>query len=272
MTTRERVDGAATGRAPWLLVVFALLATSLLLLPLLGLLLRAPWSTLTTQLHEPDVLDALRLSVVTASVTALICLVVGVPLAWLLARVDFTGRQLLRALVTVPLVLPPVVGGVALLTVFSRNGLVGQWLDDATGITIPFTTTAVVMAQTFVALPFLVLSVEGALRSSDPRFDEVAATFGASRQATFWRVTIPLAAPGIISGAVLAWARALGEFGATVTFAGNVPGVTQTLPLKVYRTFQSDPEAALAISLLLLAVSVAVLAALRERWLSGLAR
>lgn len=272
MRAVEHHAAPAIGRPPVRLVVLAMLAATMLLLPLLGLLVRAPWSTLATQLRDPDVLDALRLSVLTASLAALICMVVGIPLAWLLARVDFTGRQLLRVLVTVPLVLPPVVGGVALLTVFSRNGLIGKWLDGATGITIPFTITAVVMAQTFVALPFLVLSVEGALRSSDPRFDEVAATFGATRWGTFWRVTIPLAAPGILSGAVLAWARALGEFGATVTFAGNLPGVTQTLPLKVYRAFQSDPDAALAISLLLLAVSVAVLAALRERWLSGLAR
>lgn len=269
---RSRTEGAATGPPPWALVGAAGVAIAVLLLPLVGLLVRAPWSTLADQLTAPGILDALRLSLVTATLSSLICVLLGVPLAWLLARVAFRGRSLLRALVTVPLVLPPVVGGVALLTVFARNGLVGSWLFDATGVTIPFTPTAVMLAQTFVALPFLVLSVEGALRSTDASFDEAAVTLGATRWATFVRVTLPLAAPGIISGAILAWARALGEFGATITFAGNVPGVTQTLPLSVYRALQTDPDAALALSLLLLTVSIAVLAALRERWLSGVMR
>lgn len=273
MTTRRaRTDTAATGSPPWPLVLGAAVAILLLLLPLVGLLVRAPWSTLPDQLAAPGIADALRLSLVTATLSSLVCVVLGVPLAWLLARVEFPGRPLLRALVTVPLVLPPVVGGVALLTVFARNGLVGSWLYDATGVTIAFSTAAVVLAQTFVALPFLVLSVEGALRSTDASFDDAAATLGATRWATFVRVTLPLAAPGILSGAILAWARALGEFGATITFAGNFPGVTQTLSLRVYFTLQSNPDGALVISLLMLVVSIAVLAALRERWLSGVVR
>jgi molybdate transport system permease protein len=184
----------------------------------------------------------------------------------LLARVDFAGRSLVRVLVTVPLVLPPVVAGVALLTAFGRTGVVGAPLRDI-GVTIPFTTTAVVLAHTFVALPFFVVSVEGALRATNREYDEVAAVLGASRGHTFRRVTVPMAMPGVVAGMVLGWARSLGEFGATITFAGNFPGVTQTMPLAVYEALQSDPEAALVLSLVLLLVSLAVLALLRERWL-----
>jgi molybdate transport system permease protein len=168
-------------------------------------------------------------------------------------------------------VMPPVVGGVALLLAFGRNGVVGKYLDDWFGITLPFTTPAVVVAQTFVALPFLVISVEGAFRASDPRYDAAAATLGASRWTTFRRVTLPLAVPGIVSGAILSWARALGEFGATITFAGNFPGTTRTMPTQVYLALQTDPDAAIALSLALIVVSVLVLVALRERWLSGVA-
>jgi molybdate transport system permease protein len=196
------------------------------------------------------------------------CLIVGVPLAWVLARVSFPGRRLVRALVTVPLVLPPVVGGVALLLALGRNGLVGQWLDRWLGLTLPFTTPGVVLAEAFVALPFLVISVEGALRAADLRYEDAAATLGASRWTTFRRVTLPLIAPGIGAGAVLCWARALGEFGATITFAGNYPGRTQTMPLAVYLALETDPQAAIVLSLVLLAVSVLVLAGLRGRWLS----
>ena len=164
----------------------------------------------------------------------------GVPLAWLLARVEFPGRRLVRALVTVPLVLPPVVGGVALLLVFGRRGLVGGWLDSTFGITLPFTTTGVVLAEAFVAMPFLVIAVEGALRGADTRYEEAAATLGAGRWTTFTHVTLPLVAPGVAAGAVLCWARALGEFGATITFAGNFPGRTQTMPLAVYLALETD--------------------------------
>ncbi|WP_436763407.1 ABC transporter permease [Streptosporangium sp. V21-05] len=240
-----------------------------LTLPLAGLLVRAPWSTLAERLGEPRVLEALRLSLVTATVATLVCLLLGVPLAWLLARVAFPGRRLVRALVTVPLVLPPVVGGVALLLVLGRRGLVGQWLDTTFGVTLPFTTAGVVVAETFVAMPFLVISVEGALRAADLRFEEAAATLGASRWTIFRRVTLPLIAPGIVAGAVLCWARALGEFGATITFAGNFPGQTQTMPLAVYLALETEPEAAIVLSLVLLAVSVIILASLRDRWVSG---
>ena len=264
-----QVTGPVTGRVPWVLMVPAVAGLLFLVLPVAGLLVRAPWSTLGTRLAEPQVLDALRLSLVAATAATAICVVFGVPLAWLLARVEFAGRRIVRALVTVPLVLPPVVGGVALLLVLGRRGIVGQWLDQAFGITLPFTTAGVVVAETFVAMPFLVISVEGALRAADPRFEEAAATLGASRWTTFRRVTLPLVIPGVAAGAVLSWARALGEFGATITFAGNFPGRTQTMPLGVYLALETDPQAAIVLSLVLLAVSVIVLAGLRDRWISG---
>lgn len=221
-TPRKARRPRAPGRGvPLALLAPALLGLAFLLVPLLALVVRAPWSDLPEQLTSPAVWDALRLSLVCATTATALSLVVGVPLAWLLARTDFPGRSLVRALVTLPLVLPPVVGGVALLLALGRNGIVGQWLDEWFGITLPFTTAGVVLAETFVALPFLVISVEGTLRAADPRFEEAAATLGASRFTAFRRVTLPLIAPGVAAGAVLAWARALGEFGATITFAGN---------------------------------------------------
>lgn len=254
-------------RVPGPLLVPAALGVTFLVLPLVGLLVRTPWSELAGQLAEPAVGQALRLSLVSATFATALSLVLGVPLAWVLARSQARGRSVLRALVTVPLVLPPVVGGVALFLVLGRQGIVGSWLDDAFGITIPFTTTAVVIAQTFVAMPFLVISVEGALRAADTRFEDVAATLGAGRWTTFRRVTLPLVAPGVAAGAVLCWARALGEFGATITFAGNFPGTTQTMPLAVYLALQRDPDAAIVLSVVLLAVSLATLLLLRDRWL-----
>ncbi|THV30266.1 ABC transporter permease [Glycomyces paridis] len=253
-------------RIPAALLAPAVLGLAFLILPLAGLLARAPWSELPARLAEPAMLDALRLSLVTATAATALSLLFGVPIAWLLARGDFPGRSLLRALVTVPLVLPPVVGGVALLLVFGRNGIVGSWLHDRFDLTIPFTTTAVVLAMTFVSMPFLIVSVEGALRGADTRFEEAAATLGAGRWTAFTHVTLPMIAPGVLAGAVLCWARALGEFGATITFAGNFPGRTQTMPLAVYLALQTDMEAAIVLSLLLLAVSVIVLASLRDRW------
>jgi molybdate transport system permease protein len=253
---------------PLPLLLPALLGVVFLTLPLIGLLVRTPWSDIGQELRGTQVLQALRLSLITASLATAISLVLGVPLAWLLARAQFPGRRLLRALITVPLVLPPVVGGVALLLALGRRGIVGQYLDSWFGITLPFTTAGVVLAEAFVAMPFLVLSVEGALRAADPRFEDAAATLGASGFTTFRRVTLPLVAPGVAAGAVLAWARALGEFGATITFAGNFPGTTQTMPLAVYLALQDDPQAAIVLSLVLLAVSIAVLAALRERWMT----
>jgi len=226
---------------------------------------RAPWSHLREIVVTGPVLDALRLSLVCATSATVISLLLGVPLAWVLARSSAPGVRLLRALVTLPLVLPPVVGGVALLLAFGRRGILGRWLDAAFGITVPFTTGAVVLAETFVAMPFLVVAVEGAFRSMDVGYDEAAATLGAGRWFTFRRVTLPLIRPSLVAGAVLCWARALGEFGATITFAGNLQGVTRTMPLAVYVAMETDPEAAIALSLVLLAVSVAVLFALRGR-------
>lgn len=265
-TVASRPDRRAV-RVPVLLLVPAGLGLLFLVLPLAGLLIRAPWSTLPQRLAQPGILTALRLSLVTASLATLVCLALGVPLAWLLARVDFPGRRLVRALVTVPLVLPPVVGGIALLLVFGRRGIVGAWLDSTFGITLPFTTTGVVLAEAFVAMPFLVIAVEGALRGADARYEEAAATLGAGRWSTFTHVTLPLVAPGVAAGAVLCWARALGEFGATITFAGNYPGRTQTMPLAVYLALETDLQTAIVLSLILLTVSVTILASLRDRWL-----
>lgn len=256
-----------TTRIPVALLLPAVLGLLFLLLPVLGLLVRAPWSQLPNRLTQPQVLEALWLSLRTATLATLLCLILGVPLAWLLARVDFPGRPVVRALVTVPLVLPPVVGGVALLLAFGRNGIVGHWLDTTVGISLPFTTTGVVVAEAFVAMPFLVIAVEGALRGVDPRYEEAAATLGAGRWTVFTRVTLPLVAPGIAAGGVLCWARALGEFGATITFAGNYPGSTRTMPLAVYLALETDLPAAIVLSLVLLVVSVAILAALRDKWI-----
>jgi molybdate transport system permease protein len=243
------------------------LALLFLGLPIVGLLARAPWSRMWEILTSPTSLDALRLSLVTASAATVVTIVIGIPLAWLLARADFRGRGLARALVTVPLVLPPVVGGIALLLAFGRRGIVGQYLDSCCGITLPFSTPGVVVAETFVAMPFLVITIEGALRGLDTRFEDAAATLGAGRLTVFRRVTLPLIAPSIVAGIVLTFARALGEFGATITFAGNLQGVTQTLPLAVYVGLEGDPSEAIALSLVLLAVSVTVLVALRDKWL-----
>ncbi|MET7742600.1 molybdate ABC transporter permease subunit [Streptomyces sp. NPDC005385] len=261
--------GRLRGGAPLPLLLPALVGLTFLLLPLLALIVRAPWRSLPDQLAKPEVWQALQLSLFSATAATAVSLVLGVPLAWVLARTDFPGRGLVRALVTLPLVLPPVVGGVALLLALGRNGVVGKLLDSWFGITLPFTTAGVVVAEAFVAMPFLVISVEGTLRAADPRYEEAAMTLGASRFTAFRRVTLPLIAPGIAAGAVLAWARALGEFGATITFAGNFPGRTQTMPLAVYLALQSDPDAAIALSLVLLAVSIAVLAGLRDRWITA---
>ncbi|MFG3417221.1 ABC transporter permease [Micromonospora sp. NPDC047730] len=268
----RRTDGVRRRRGtgvPVALLLPAVLGLAFLVLPLVGLLARTPWATLPQRLTEPGVLTALRLSLLTATLATLLCLLLGVPLAWLLARVEFPGRRLVRALVTVPLVLPPVVGGVALLLVFGRRGLLGGWLDATFGITLPFTTAGVVLAEAFVAMPFLVIAVEGALRGADRRYEEAAATLGAGRWTTFTHVTLPLVAPGLAAGAVLCWARALGEFGATITFAGNYPGRTQTMPLAVYLALETDVQAAVVLSLVLLTVSVAILAGLRDRWITS---
>ena len=254
-------------RAPLPLAVPAAIAVAFLVLPLVGLLVRAPWSRLGELLAESSALDALRLSLLTATAATALSLFFGVPLAWVLARSRSSAVRVLRALVTLPLVLPPVVGGVALLLAFGRRGVLGQYLDLWFGLSLPFTTVGVVLAETFVAMPFLVVSVEGAFRTADHGLEEAAATLGSCPYATFRRVTIPLILPSVAAGSVLCWARALGEFGATITFAGNRPGVTQTMPLAVYQAFQTSPDAAIALSLVLLLVSITVLALLREWWL-----
>ncbi|HEU5269220.1 MAG TPA: ABC transporter permease [Jatrophihabitans sp.] len=238
-----------------------------LLLPLLALLVRAPWRGLHRLLSDSAGLTALRLSLECATAATALSVLFGVPLAWVLARVRLPGIGLLRAVVTLPLVLPPVVGGLALLLALGRNGVFGRWLYSATGYSLPFTTAGVIVAETFVAMPFLVLTVEGAIRSADRDLEEAAATLGASRGMVFGRITLPLVSPSLLAGSVLCWARALGEFGATITFAGNFPATTQTMPLAVYNRLEVDPEQAVALSLVLLAVAVAVLVALRDRWL-----
>jgi len=246
-----------------------LVAVAFLVLPLIGLIIRAPWARMGAVLSRSDSLQALQLSLWTSSLATAISLLIGVPLAWLLARTTFPGQRLLRALVTLPLVLPPVVGGVALLLAFGRAGFVGSLLNSWFGLTIPFTPAAVVMAETFVAMPFLIITVEGALRSADLGFEEAAATMGATKTTVFRRVTVPMIAPSLGAGAVLCWARALGEFGATITFAGSFPGQTETMPIAVYYALENDPDAAIALSLVLLLVSVVVLVSLRDRWLRG---
>jgi molybdate transport system permease protein len=251
-----------------LLVVPGTVAALLLVVPLVTLIANTPWGRLGDQLTSQAVRDALWLTALASVLTVVLCLLFGTPLAWLLARVDFPGRSLVRAAVIVPLVLPPVVAGVALVTAFGINGFLGRPLDSMFGITIPYTTTAVVIAHTFVSMPFYVLSVEGALRSSGERYDAVAATLGADRWTTFRRITLPLALPGVVAGAALAWARSLGEFGATITFAGNYPGTTQTMPSLIYTDLQSDPLVARTVSMVLLVVSVVVLVLLRNRWLT----
>jgi molybdate transport system permease protein len=260
--------GARLGRPPLLLVIPAALGALLLVVPLVTLVADTPWGGISDQLSTPAVRDALGLTVLASAMTVALCLLLGTPLAWVLARVAFPGRSLMRAAVLVPLVLPPVVAGVALVTALGRTGAIGRPLDEWFGVTIPYTTTAVIIAHTFVSLPFYVLSVEGALRSAGEEYDAVAATLGADRWTTFRRVTLPLALPGVLAGSALAWARSLGEFGATITFAGNYPGTTQTMPSLIYTELQNDPEVARTVSMVLLVVSIGVLALLRNRWLT----
>ncbi|WP_405900428.1 ABC transporter permease [Streptomyces sp. NBC_00727] len=253
-------------RAPIVLALPALLAVAFLLLPLAGILARTSWGELGGHLTSEGTTQALTLSLIVSGWALGLSLVLGVPLAWLLARVDFPGKVFVRSLVLLPMVLPPTVGGVALLLGFGRRGLLGPWLEDWFGITLPFHTSGAVLAATFVAMPFLVISLEGALGGLRPRYEETAASLGASPVRVFFTVTLPMVAPGLAAGAALTWARALGEFGATITFAGNLPGTTQTLPLQVYLLLQDSPEAATSVSLLLLVIAMAVLLALRGRW------
>jgi molybdate transport system permease protein len=240
-----------------------------LVVPAVALVVRAPWSKLGAIYREYQFWDALRVSIETSLEATLISVVLGVPLAWILARRTFPGRSLLRAAVTLPLVLPPVVGGIALFFALGQHGLVGQYLYRWFGWSLPFTQFGIVLAATFVSMPFLVVTVEGALRSSDQGLEEAAATLGASRWRVFTRVTLPLITPSLALGSVLCWARAIGEFGATTIFGGNIAGSTLTMPVLVLRVFQvsGDPAAATALSLPLMLVAIVVLVTLRDKWL-----
>jgi len=261
---------SGVGRPPPLLIVLGCLGLAVFVVPFAGLLGRVPWSDLPLLLASEVVTDALRLSLIASVSATAISLVVGVPLAWLLARVEFWGRSLVRGIVTLPLVLPPVVGGAALLFALGRRGLVGEPIGELTGLLLPFSTWGVIVATTFVAMPFLVITLEGALRNMDQRFEGAAATLGARRWTVMRRVTMPMIAPSLIAGLVLTWARAFGEFGATITFAGNLQGRTQTLPLAVFVALESERDTAVAISLVMVVVSLVVLIALRDRWWKAL--
>lgn len=256
MTSARAGTGATLGAPRWVLAVGAA-GAALVLLPLAGMLARVDWAQFVPLVTSPSAIDALWLSLRTSVSATALCLVLGVPMAVLLARARFPGQGVLRALVLLPLVLPPVVGGIALLAAFGRRGLLGQHLE-ALGVSIAFSTVAVVVAQTFVALPFLVLSLEGALRTAGTRFEAVAATLGAGPGTVFRRITLPLVLPSLASGAMLSFARALGEFGATLTFAGSLQGVTRTLPLEIYLQRETDADAAIALSLVLVVVAIAV--------------
>jgi molybdate transport system permease protein len=253
-------------RPPTALILLGALGVALFLLPLFGLLWRTPWPRLVELVTSEVVADALRLSLLSSLAATTVSLVLGLPLAWLLARVDFPGRSMVRGLVLLPLILPPVVGGAALLFALGRRGVLGEPLYRASGIVLPFSTAGVILATTFVAMPFLVITVEGAIRNLDDRFEGAAASLGAGRWTVLRRVTLPMIAPSVMAGLALTWARAFGEFGATITFAGNLPGRTQTLPLAVFVALESDREVAVAISLLMIVISLGVLIVLRDRW------
>ncbi len=269
LTTDARPPtGTTAGVAPpRSVVLLGMVGLALLVVPLFALTLRTPWARAGELLADPVVLQALRLSLTTSLAALAISTVLGVPLALLFARVDFPGKPFVRAVAVLPMVLPPVVGGVGLLAAFGRRGLIGGPLEQLTGSTVPFTPAAPVLAATFVSMPFLVVTVEAGLRLVDVRLEDAAATLGADRWTILRRVVLPMLVPSLVAGMALAWARALGEFGATITFAGNLPGRTQTLPLAVYLELERNPEAAYLLSFLLLAVSVAVLIALRDRFL-----
>ena len=272
-SSRTRSPDARGTGIPGLLWVPAGIALAFLVLPLVALVTQVPWGQIGQIVVGNGVVQSLALSLGAGLAATVLSVVFGVPLAWVLARSAEWNpvlRRLLRAFVTVPLVLPPVVGGIALVLLLGRTGLIGTFLRAWFGIQIPFTTPAVVISETFVAMPFLVLSVEGALRGADRRLEDAAETLGASRWMIFRRITLPLIAPGVAAGAVLSFARALGEFGATITFAGDFPGVTRTMPIAAYIALESDPGSAYVIALILLVVAVGVLFALRDRWVGGL--
>ena len=257
----------SAGLPRWIYVPAAIGAV-FVVLPLVAVATRVDWPRFWSLITSTSSLTALELSLKTALASTALCIVLGVPMAMVLARSDARVVRWIRPLILLPLVLPPVVGGIALLYAFGRLGLLGQYLDAA-GIRIAFTTSAVVLSQTFVSLPFLVIALEGAARTVGTEFEVVAATLGA-RPTTVWRrVSLPLLAPGLASGAVLAFARSLGEFGATLTFAGSREGVTRTLPLEIYLQRESDADAAVALSVLLVVVAAVVVVGLGSRRLKA---
>lgn len=251
------------------MIIPGMIALAFLLIPLVAILSDAPWGSFLSIASSPTALEALRLSLIASVSAAGIAFVTGVPLAWILARDVLPGTRFWRALVIVPLLLPPVVSGVALLSAFGRRGVVGGWIYDLTGVQFPFSIAGVILAETFVALPFLVITVESALRTVDREVEEAAAVDGATTTRIFRSITLPAIAPALVAGGVLAWARAVGEFGATITFAGNLEGSTQTMPLAVYTALESDRDSAIALSIMLLVVAVAVLVSLRSYYMPG---
>lgn len=265
---RSRTGRSSALPPPWI-VAIASAAVAFFALPFVALVVRTPWSDAWSIATRDTSLTALRLSLVCSFIAAVLSMVFGVPLAWVLARGRFPGRSAVLALCTMSMVLPPVVGGAALLFALGRRGLVGRHLFDWFGVQIPFSTAAVVIAQTFVAMPFLVVTVESALSGRDRSDEDAARTLGAGPWTTFRRVTMPSIRPALVAGTVLAWARALGEFGATITFAGSLPGVTRTMPLAVYTALETEPDAALVQALVMVAISFVVLVCLRDRWWRG---
>ncbi len=256
-------------RLPLPVVCLAAIGAAFVALPVVALVVRAPWGDLGEALGGVGAGSAFRLSVVVSVGATVLSVLFGVPLAWVLARGSFPGRSVLRAVVVLPLVLPPVVGGLGLLFALGRSGVVGRWLHEALGIQLTFTTWGAIVAATFVSMPLVVIATEAGLRSIDPRYELAAATLGARPSRAMWRVVLPMLAPQVAAGAVLAWARALGEFGATITFAGNLAGRTQTLPLAVYQARQTDPGGAIFLSLILVVISIVVLVSMRHRLTGG---
>jgi molybdate transport system permease protein len=271
LTHRPPPPRARRGRWAMAVVgVLGLLGSMLFAVPLLAMLVRAPWERFAAELSAPAVRGALMLSLVCSAAAAMLCVLLGLPIAWVLVRTRLPGRSVLRAVTTLPVVLPPVVGGVALLLAFGREGIIGGLLFETTGVRLAFTTPGVILAETFVAMPFFVLTMSGALQGVDPRLEEAARTLNAAPWTVFWRVILPQIRPSLVAGAVLSWARALGEFGATITFAGNMPGSTQTLPLAVYVSLETNPDGAIILSLVLLVISLAILIGMRRQWVGSL--
>jgi molybdate transport system permease protein len=267
MTATPSASTRYSGVPRWVAVV-AVVGALFVVVPLVGMVVRVNWAEFIPLITSESSIAALWLSLRTSLTATALCIVLGVPMAIVLARTQFWGQKILRSLVLLPLVLPPVVGGIALLYTFGRRGLLGSTFD-VLGIEIAFSTTAVVLAQTFVALPFLVLSLEGALRTVGTRYEAVGATLGAAPTTVLRRITLPLVLPALLSGAVLSFARALGEFGATLTFAGSLQGVTRTLPLEIYLQRETDPDAAVALSLVLVVVAIVVVSIAHQAGESG---